>query len=121
MPCLLAALATAGCASAAAACELSPDLAVEEGGFQFDDPTIEESFARAEQAPFPRRLAVYGLESNEFGVFEDPRVADFERALEGYSAREEKARLRGEAFEALRASLGERLARLWERRAAGTE
>jgi hypothetical protein len=77
-----AASLAAGCASATAACERAPELAVEEGGFRFDGSDVERSFSCAEQAVFPMRLAVAGLESNRFGTFEDARVADFEKALD---------------------------------------
>ena len=75
--------ASAGCSSVAAAYERDASLAVEmQGGFRFDDPTVEESFKKAEQAVFPMRLAVYGLSTNIHGKFEDRRLADLSRLLD---------------------------------------
>jgi hypothetical protein len=81
---LLAASASAGCASVEAAYERSER--VETRGFQFDDPTIEQSFARADQLRLPARVAVYGFERNRFGTYSDGKGAQFEKALEADDA-----------------------------------
>jgi hypothetical protein len=77
-------LAGAGCSSVEAAYLREEGLAVDvQGGFRFDDAAIEESFRMPDQLVFPMRIAVYGLESNRYGHFEDARTGDLGKALEG--------------------------------------
>jgi hypothetical protein len=79
---LAAALACGGCASASAVYR-DAGPAEERIGFRFDDASVAESFARAEQIRLPARLAVHGIERNPRGTFADSRRAEFEKALEG--------------------------------------
>jgi hypothetical protein len=73
------AVAGAGCSSVTLAYERR--TAVEEGTFQFDDASVEESFAKRAQIRFPARVAVFGIERNRFGRWADPEVVQFEAAL----------------------------------------
>ena len=78
-------LATAGCASARGAYECAEDRRVAAAGgvagIRFDDADIERSFRLAEQLNPPLKLAVVGVERNEYGVFQDVESQELEHAL----------------------------------------
>jgi hypothetical protein len=77
------AAAAAGCSSVTGAYENDAARAVQiKGGFRFEGKGIEESFKLREQAVLPMRIAVYGLDTNPCGGFEDLRVGDLDRLLE---------------------------------------